>query len=99
MPPHVLALLASQCGVVGRHQLAELGVSDNLLQRWVRTRLLVRLLRGAYVDHTGEPTFDQWCWAAVLAHRPAALAGEAALRVAEGSSSRRGQPVVALITP
>jgi hypothetical protein len=98
MPPYVLALLATQSGVVSRQQLSELGCSDNLVQTWVRRRLLVRLVRGAY-EHTGEPTFDQWCWAAVLAHRPAALAGESALRAAEGSFSRRGDPAVSVITP
>lgn len=99
MPPHVRSLLVAQSGVVGRHQLVELGCSDKTIERWVRARLLVRIMRGAYVDHTGEPTFPQWCWAAVVAHRPAALSGACALRVAEGAASRRGDTVVSVITP
>lgn len=99
MPPSVLSVLAAQSGVVGRHQLVALGCSDKTVERWVRSRLLVRLMRGAYVDHTGEPTFDQRCWAAVLAHRPAALSFECALRSAEGPSSRRADRGISVITP
>jgi len=42
------------------------GLVDHDLQRLVRRRDLTRLLRGVYVDHTGEPTWQQRAWAAVL---------------------------------
>lgn len=99
MPPHVYSLLSAQLGVVARYQLIDLGCSDKLIERWVRTRQLVRLMRGTYVTHTGVPTFDQSCWAAVLTHRPAALSGVCALRSVEGAASRRDEPPITVITP
>jgi hypothetical protein len=43
---------------------------------------------GVYVDHTRPPTWLQRAWAAVLATAPSALAGESALRAADGPGRR-----------
>lgn len=93
MPPGLVALLAAQNGVVSRTQLHAHGLGDHDIARLLRRRQLVRLHRGAYLDHTGAPTWQQRCWAAVLALSPAALAGETALRAAEGVESRRGSAI------
>ncbi len=93
MPPDLVSLLSTQSGVVSRGQLLSLGLSDHDIARLVRGRLLVRLHRSAYLDHTGSPTWEQRCWAAVLTMAPAALAGESALRAAEGVNSRRGSTI------
>lgn len=72
--------LQRQSGVVSRTQALAAGLVDHDLQRLVRRRDLTRLLRGVYVDHTGEPMWQQRAWAAVLYAEPAALTGTSALR-------------------
>lgn len=72
--------LHRQSGVVSRRQAVAAGLEDNDLRRLVRRRDLTPLLRGVYVDHTGEPTWRQRAWAAVLYAEPAALSGTSALR-------------------
>ena len=89
MHPALVPLLTDQDGVVSRRQAHEVGVSDNDLRRLVRGRHLVRLHPGVYIDHTGEPTWHQQAWGAVLLYWPAALAGRSALRAAEGPGSSR----------
>lgn len=74
--------LHRQSGVVSRTQALALGLEDHDLRRLVRRRDLTPLLRGVYVDHTGEPTWRQRAWAAVLYAEPAALTGTSALRAA-----------------
>jgi hypothetical protein len=91
MHPALVPLLADQDGVVSRRQAHEVGVSDNDLRRLLRGRHLARLHPGVYVDHTGEPTWHQQAWAAVLLCWPAALAGQSALRAAEGPGSTRAK--------
>lgn len=76
-------LLASQCGVVSRRQLGELGLAPHDVRRLLRTKDLVRLFPGVYVNHTRPPTWIQRAWGAVLYAWPAALAGESAVRAAE----------------
>ncbi len=49
----------------------------------VRRRELTRLFPGVYLAHTGEPTWLQRAWGAVLYAWPAALAGSSAIRAAE----------------
>ncbi len=49
--------------------------------------------RGVYVDHTGEPTWEQRAWAAVLFYAPAVLADESCL-FAEGiRTGASGRPI------
>ena len=88
------ALLASQDGVVSRSQALAVGLAPQDLRRLVRRRDLAPLHPGVYVDHTGEPSWVQRGWAAVLAcaspqglsgsELSAALAGASAMRAADG---------------
>lgn len=71
LPAAVRALLAHQDGVASRTQLVGLGMLDDAIEVAVRRRLLTRLARGVYVDHTGNPTWRQTVWAACLRHAPA----------------------------
>lgn len=79
-------LRARQSGVVARWQVVELGGTANDFRRLVRRG--ARLSEGVCVDHTGEPTWVQRAWAAVLAVWPAALAGSSALRAEAGPGWR-----------
>lgn len=72
--------VSRQAGVVSRRQLRERGWTDPQIRRAVRRRDLVPVQRGVYVDHTGEPTWEQRAWAAVLSVWPAALCDVSALR-------------------
>lgn len=74
-----------QSGVVSRRQLNEAGCTDRDIRRLIRRRELVAIHRGVYIDHTGEPTWHQRAWAAVLAVWPAALCGTSALRAYENA--------------
>ena len=60
-------ILAAQHGVVSRAQALARGLAPHDLRRLVRRRELAVLHPGVYVDHTGEPTWLQQAWAAVLA--------------------------------
>jgi hypothetical protein len=75
----VTVLLATQDGVISRHQVLESGGSDNDIERLVRRREWARVHTGVFVNHTGPLTWKQRCWAALLAHWPATLNGESAL--------------------
>ncbi len=68
-----------QDGVVSRRQLRELGARDHDIVRLVRRRDLVAVHPGVYVFHTGELTWVQRAWVAVLACWPAALSHQSAL--------------------
>ena len=94
MHPAVQALLLDQHGVVSRRQLHDAGLAPHDVARLVRRRELTPLHAGVYVDHTGNPAFLQRCWGAVLLLWPAALAGETAMRAAEGPGSRRPHDVI-----
>lgn len=54
----------------------------------LRRRNWVRLLPGVFLNHTGQPTWQQRAWAAVLYAWPAALSHQSALRAAAGPSWR-----------
>ena len=89
-------LLRKQDGVITRAQLLGLGARQNDLDRMVRRRELSRVLAGVYVEHTGEPTWRQRAWAAVLAYAPAALAGRSALQAegVRGHDAAASAPIV-----
>jgi len=80
----VSRVLADQAGVVSRAQLRTAGAAPHDIARWRRRRELVVVHPGVYVDHTGDPSWLQRAWAAVLACEPAALWRESALRAHEG---------------
>lgn len=86
--PALARLLADQSGVVTRQQVQGLGARPHDLKRLVRHRDLVPYTPGVFVDHTGEPTWLQRAWAAVLRLEPAALYGVSALRAADGPGRR-----------
>ena len=97
MVPDVLQeLLRSQDGVVSRGQVLALGLGPHDLRRLVRNRHLTPMFPGIFVGHTGEPSWLQRAWAAVLAVGGGALCGESALRAA-GGPGRRGHPDGGLI--
>ncbi|MFI5622291.1 hypothetical protein ACIA03_02395 [Nocardioides sp. NPDC051685] len=68
-----------QGGVISRRQLRELHAQDHDIRRLVRNRELAAIHPGVYVNHTGNPTWGQRAWAAVLVCWPAALTGRSAL--------------------
>ena len=83
----VTALLRDQAGVISRRQVLDQGGTDNDIERMVRRNHWARVHAGVFVNHTGPLTWIQRGWAACLAHAPAALAGQSALRVRRLSSS------------
>jgi len=88
----VVSLLARQSGVVGRAQLLTAGARHHDIARWRRRRELVIVHPGVYVDHTGDLTWQQRAWAAVLAcGPPAALWAESALRAHDGPGRTGGK--------
>ena len=82
-------LLALQSGVISRRQVLDGPEVPADIERMLRRREWIRLLPGVYVDHTGEPTWQQRAWAGVLFHWPAALAHDSALRAGAGPGWRR----------
>jgi hypothetical protein len=81
-------LLDAQAGTVARRQLAEAGLAEHDIRGLIRRRELVTVHPGVYVDHTGELSWTQRAWAAVLYAWPAALAGTSALRATDAQSHR-----------
>jgi hypothetical protein len=77
-------LLHLQSGVISRRQAFALGLAPHDVERRIRRREWVRLLPGVFLDHTGEPTWEQRAWAGVLHHWPAVLTHESALRAHAG---------------
>jgi len=88
------ALLAHQSGVVSRSQLLDHGVTVGEIRRRLRRRELVVVVPGVYVGHTGELTWVQRAWVAVLAVGPAALCHRSALRAEDGPGRREGAGVI-----
>lgn len=70
--------LAMQDGVVSRAQLRALGVSNDRIRTWLAHGWR-RVVRGVYVNHSGELTLRQRLWVAVLANWPAAVSHGSAL--------------------
>jgi hypothetical protein len=73
-------LMASQVGTVSRRQVLALGHDDSCVARRLRCKDWARVHIGVYVDLTGELTWMQRAWAAVLFYWPAALCNESSLR-------------------
>ena len=87
-------VLRSQGGVIARTQPRSIGLTTTTSSGCCAAASS-RAHAGVYVDHTGQPTWLQRGWAAVLFHWPAGLAGESALRahglrsVSDSPPSRR----------
>jgi hypothetical protein len=75
----IAELLALQSGVISRRQVLAAGGLDHEIARLLRRRIWARVHDGVYVDHTGEPSWQQFAWAAVLYYWPAVLDGASAL--------------------
>ena len=78
---------ATQDGVITRRQLESDGLAPHSLRRLVNRRELAPMHRGVFLTHTGEPTWRQRAWGAVLHAEPAALWGPSAL-AAIGSTKK-----------
>jgi hypothetical protein len=76
----IAELLALQSGVISRRQVLAAGGCDPDIARHLRRRIWARIHDGVYVDHTGEPSWKQRAWAAVLYYWPAVLDGASALK-------------------
>ncbi|MCF6376394.1 hypothetical protein L2K70_02140 [Nocardioides KLBMP 9356] len=102
-------LLAAQDGVVSRAQALRAGLEPHDVRRLVRRRDLTPMHPGVLVDHTGDPTWVQRAWGAVLAcatpgaisgsDLAAALAGASAMRAADGPgrAEANAAPIVVAI--
>ena len=99
MDPRLHPFLVDQAGVVSRQQALRAGLAKHDVIRLVRRRELVALHPGVYVDHTGEPTWLQRAWGAVLLCRPAALSHQSALRMVEGPGTNRSTRIIELSVP
>jgi hypothetical protein len=96
--PRLQPFLLDQAGVVSRRQAESVGVRRHELERLLRRRQLTRLHPGVYLNHTGSPAWLQLAWGGVLLCWPASLAGQSALRAAEGpGSQRRSRPIEVVI--
>lgn len=84
----IAELLVDQSGVVSRGQLVAAGLRPHDIARMVRRKDLVQVHRGVYVDHTGQLTWLQRAWAAVMLCWPAALSHGSAMRAHEGPGRR-----------
>ena len=81
MPPHLLALLARQEGVVARRQLLAAGLAPHDVRRLVRRRELHPRHPGVLAQHDGPAPWGAQAWAALLwAGDGACLQGPSALR-------------------
>lgn len=99
-------LLHRQSGVVSRAQLLALGYQPHDVARLLRQRRLSRVHPGVFVDHTGDPSWQQRAWAAVLhcqhtAGGPdpesAALSGGSALAAFEGATPRGPDSIAVVV--
>jgi len=86
----IATLLALQDGVISRQQALAAGLRPHSIARLVRRREWVKVHPGVYVDHTGQLSWRQRAWAAVLACWPAALDARSSLRAHEGPGRRGG---------
>lgn len=97
LPDDVTDLLTRQSGVVARRQLLDAGMDDADVRRFVRRRELSRVHPGVFVEHTGEPTWQQRAWAAVLHAWPAVLCDASALRSYGLGVQRDDHPIDVLV--
>jgi hypothetical protein len=88
----ITSLLDTQDGVISRQQVRASGGCDNDIERLVRRREWARIYPGVFVNHTGPLTWNQRCWAALLAHWPASLNGESAL-IAHRLRAKPSEPI------
>lgn len=89
-------VLDRQCGLISRAQVFGHGASRHDIDRWLRRRLLRRVLPSVYLNHTGEPTWWQLAWAATLHVERSSLALSSAITAEGGRATplpgRAGRP-------
>lgn len=88
MPPDVADLLDVQFGVISRSQALHAGLGPHDIRRLLRRREWAVAFTGVYVAHTGELTWLQRAWVAVLAAWPATLTHRSAIRAVSGPGLR-----------
>lgn len=88
IPPSMSDLLAVQSGVISRRQALSHGLRPHDIRRLLRRREWAVAFPGIYLTHTGELTWHQRAWVAVLATWPAALTHRSAIRAASGPGLR-----------
>jgi hypothetical protein len=88
MPPALRELIDLQDGVVARRQALAAGMTEGRIRSLLRRRAWVVVHPGVYVTHTGELSWQQRAWVAVLSCWPAGLAARSALRSVEGPGRR-----------
>ena len=81
-------IILDQSGLIARRQAMGAGLSTSDIARRIRRREWAMVHPGVFVDHTGELSWLQRAWAAVLYSWPAALCHESAIRAAEGPGRR-----------
>jgi len=97
LPSDVQVLLTDQTGVVARRQLVGVGARPHDIKRWLRRRELATIHPGVYVNHSGDLSWQQRAWAAVLAcGEGAALWRESALGAHADGPHRHGPLHVAV---
>ena len=84
------SLLRCQSGVVSRQQVLDCGVTTAYARSQLRRRRWVAVHRGVYVAHTGQLTWIQRAWCAVLDTTPSALSHDSALDAVSGNDTSRG---------
>ena len=85
----VAELLEQQDGVISHAQVRGAGGAYHDIRRMLRRRCWTVIHEGVYVNHSGQPTWRQRAWAAVLyAGAGAALDGQSALRADAGPGWR-----------
>jgi len=88
LPSDLRDLIDLQDGVVARRQALAAGMTEGRIRSLLHRRDWVVAHPGVYVTHTGELTWRQRAWVAVLSCWPAGLAARSALRAVEGPGRR-----------
>lgn len=73
LPREIRKLIKLQCGIVTSTQLAQSGLTKNMVNSKVRYGRWQRLYRGAYATFSGQPGRPAVLWAAVLSAGPGAM--------------------------
>lgn len=81
-------LIRDQNGLVSRRQAIAAGLPPHDIARRLRRREWATVHEGVFINHTGELTWQQRAWAAVLWAWPAALSHESALRADDGPGKK-----------
>ncbi len=80
------AIITGQDGVIARSQALAAGLTPAMIRRKLRRRDWTRVYDGVYVNHTGECTWRQRAWSAVLDADPAAIADVSVLNFGIGGA-------------